>query len=139
VRKALIIPLTQLMPTSRKNGYRTSTTGTHLGYEATFWATADKLRGNLDAAEYKHVVLGLMMERLERYVGAGRFPPDFAFQLTVEDLAGIRSQPMIASIRSQIVITSKRNIRYRPLHVPSADSAKLQQTIKANRRRLSYA
>src|SRR5204863_8288127 len=31
-----------------------------LGFEATLWATADKLRGNLDAAEYKHVVLGLI-------------------------------------------------------------------------------
>jgi type I restriction enzyme M protein len=29
-------------------------------FEATLWATADKLRGNLDAAEYKHVVLGLI-------------------------------------------------------------------------------
>jgi type I restriction enzyme M protein len=31
-----------------------------LGLEATLWAAADKLRGNLDAAEYKHVVLGLI-------------------------------------------------------------------------------
>ena len=30
----------------------------HLGFEATLWATADKLRGNLDATEYKYVVLG---------------------------------------------------------------------------------
>ena len=28
-----------------------------LGFEATLWATADKLRGNLDAAEYKHAKL----------------------------------------------------------------------------------
>jgi type I restriction enzyme M protein len=34
--------------------------GSALGFEATLWATADKLRGNLDAAEYKHVVLGLI-------------------------------------------------------------------------------
>ncbi|HEY1009410.1 MAG TPA: type I restriction-modification system subunit M N-terminal domain-containing protein, partial [Daejeonella sp.] len=26
----------------------------------TLWATADKLRNNMDAAEYKHVVLGLI-------------------------------------------------------------------------------
>ena len=32
----------------------------HLGFEATLWAAADKLRGNMDAAEYKHVVLGLI-------------------------------------------------------------------------------
>ena len=34
--------------------------GSALGFEATLWLTADKLRGNLDAAEYKHVVLGLI-------------------------------------------------------------------------------
>jgi type I restriction enzyme M protein len=31
-----------------------------LGFEATLWAAADKLRGNLDSSEYKHVVLGLI-------------------------------------------------------------------------------
>jgi len=31
-----------------------------LGFEDKLWATADKLRGNMDAAEYKHVVLGLI-------------------------------------------------------------------------------
>jgi type I restriction enzyme M protein len=28
--------------------------------QKTLWATADKLRSNMDAAEYKHVVLGLI-------------------------------------------------------------------------------
>ena len=28
--------------------------------EKALWATADKLRSNMDAAEYKHVVLGLI-------------------------------------------------------------------------------
>ena len=31
--------------------------GAGLGFEQTLWAAADKLRGHLDAAEYKHVVL----------------------------------------------------------------------------------
>ena len=31
-----------------------------LGFEATLWAAADKLRGNMDSSEYKHVVLGLI-------------------------------------------------------------------------------
>jgi type I restriction enzyme M protein len=34
--------------------------GVSLGFEATLWAAADKLRGHMDAAEYKHVVLGLV-------------------------------------------------------------------------------
>jgi type I restriction enzyme M protein len=40
----------------RKN----SDTAANLGFEATLWLAADKLRNNLDAAEYKHVVLGLI-------------------------------------------------------------------------------
>ena len=34
--------------------------GSMLGFEAKLWLAADKLRNNLDAAEYKHVVLGLI-------------------------------------------------------------------------------
>lgn len=34
--------------------------GSDLGFEATLWQAADKLRNNMDAAEYKHVVLGLI-------------------------------------------------------------------------------
>jgi type I restriction enzyme M protein len=35
-------------------------TSAALGFEATLWLAADKLRSNMDAAEYKHVVLGLI-------------------------------------------------------------------------------
>lgn len=31
-----------------------------LGFEATLWKAADKLRGSMDSSEYKHVVLGLI-------------------------------------------------------------------------------
>ncbi|MDI9577338.1 MAG: type I restriction-modification system subunit M N-terminal domain-containing protein, partial [Thermoproteota archaeon] len=34
--------------------------GAKLGFEQKLWAAADKLRSNMDAAEYKHVVLGLI-------------------------------------------------------------------------------
>src|SRR5215218_5453773 len=39
---------------------KTNDTGANLGFEAKLWATADALRNNMDAAEYKHVVLGLI-------------------------------------------------------------------------------
>jgi len=39
---------------TRQNG------GANLGFEATLWAATDKLRGHMDAAEYRHVVLGLI-------------------------------------------------------------------------------
>jgi type I restriction enzyme M protein len=38
----------------------TSQPGANIGFEATLWQAADKLRNNMDAAEYKHVVLGLI-------------------------------------------------------------------------------
>jgi len=50
------VPSAKTDANPNSNGKRES----HLGFEATLWATADKLRGNLDAAEYKHVVLGLI-------------------------------------------------------------------------------
>ena len=39
---------------------KTNETGAPLGFEAKLWAAADALRNNMDAAEYKHVVLGLI-------------------------------------------------------------------------------
>ena len=37
-----------------------NTTTANLGFEAKLWQAADALRNNMDAAEYKHVVLGLI-------------------------------------------------------------------------------
>jgi type I restriction enzyme M protein len=37
-----------------------SNNGANLGFEQKLWQAADKLRGNMDAADYKHVVLGLI-------------------------------------------------------------------------------
>jgi type I restriction enzyme M protein len=42
------------MPKNKKSN------GANLGFEEKMWQTADKLRNNMDAAEYKHVVLGLI-------------------------------------------------------------------------------
>ena len=39
---------------------RQSKTGANVGYEGELWKMADALRGSMDAAEYKHVVLGLI-------------------------------------------------------------------------------
>jgi type I restriction-modification system DNA methylase subunit len=37
-----------------------TTNGANLGFEARLWATADKLRGNMEPSDYKHVALGLI-------------------------------------------------------------------------------
>ena len=39
---------------------KTGDSGARIGFEAELWKAADSLRGSMDAAEYKHVVLGLL-------------------------------------------------------------------------------
>ena len=34
--------------------------GANVGFEETLWQAADKMRNNMDPAEYKHVALGLI-------------------------------------------------------------------------------
>ena len=51
--------------------------GANLGFEQTLWAAADKMRGHMDAAEYKHVALGLIFLK---YISD-------AFQELYDDLA----------------------------------------------------
>jgi hypothetical protein len=47
---------------ARKKSTKTRETTAQLGFEATLWLAADKLRSNMDAAEYKHVVLGELID-----------------------------------------------------------------------------
>jgi len=44
----------------KKKASKANSTGANVGYEAQLWKMADALRGSMDAAEYKHVVLGLI-------------------------------------------------------------------------------
>ena len=41
--------------------------GSNLGFESKLWLAADKMRNNMDAAEYKHVVLGLIFLKYISY------------------------------------------------------------------------
>ena len=43
-----------------RSGAKTVIQGATTGYEAELWRMADSLRGSMDAAEYKHTVLGLV-------------------------------------------------------------------------------
>src|SRR3990172_496004 len=48
------------VPKPKKNPAAANANGATVGYEAQLWQMADALRGSMDAAEYKHVVLGLI-------------------------------------------------------------------------------
>ena len=55
-------PVSPQSPAARtpRKGKAGSNSTANLGFEAKLWLTADKLRSNMDAAEDKHVVLGLI-------------------------------------------------------------------------------
>jgi type I restriction enzyme M protein len=69
-------------------------TAANLGFEAKLWQAADALRNNMDAAEYKHVVLGLIFlkyisdafeertARLEAEQGQGAEPDEYQAKTT---------------------------------------------------------
>lgn len=42
------------MARQKKTTYKKKSNDAALGFEATLWAMADKQRGHMDAAEYKH-------------------------------------------------------------------------------------
>jgi type I restriction enzyme M protein len=48
------------MPKAKQSSTAPTNDGAIVGYEARLWQMADALRGSMDAAEYKHVVLGLI-------------------------------------------------------------------------------
>ena len=48
------------MGSRETTGTKKANNGANLGFEQKLWQAADKLRGHMDAAEYKHVVLGLI-------------------------------------------------------------------------------
>jgi len=52
------MPKTRTRQNSSRN--RPASTGANLGFEPSLWQAANALRGSMDAAEYKHVVLGLI-------------------------------------------------------------------------------
>lgn len=57
-----------------------ATSGAVIGFEEKLWLAADKLRGSMDASEYKHVVLGLIFLKyisdafVERYEAVANEP-----------------------------------------------------------------
>ncbi|MEJ5040323.1 type I restriction-modification system subunit M [Pseudomonas sp. B21-036] len=62
-------------PAKKKRGRKaavSATSSTLQDLEKTLWATADKLRANMDAAEYKHIVLGLIFLKYISDSFAGR-------------------------------------------------------------------
>jgi type I restriction enzyme M protein len=75
---------------------RQSQNGEPLGFEDTLWKTADKLRGSMDASEYKHVVLGLVfLKYVDDAFGERR--AQLAADLAAEGIKGDQAEELLES------------------------------------------
>src|SRR3954452_292689 len=75
-----------------------------LGYADTLWKAADALRGQVDAAEYKHVVLGLLFLKYISDSFESR-RDQLKAELTKE---GIKGKPLDALLESRDEYTAER-------------------------------
>jgi len=51
--------MVRIRSSNQSNRTPRKSSGANLGFEEKLWQAADRLRGHMDPAEYKHVVLGL--------------------------------------------------------------------------------
>jgi len=122
------VPARKRAKPAAKNG--TKSNGGDLGFEATLWQAADKLRSNMDASEYKHVVLGLIFlkyisdtfetHRAKLLAGEG----DYAGAEEVED-DGEAFEDKMARLTKE-------------LGGQFAESARLEEAIRKNLEGLGY-
>ncbi|MHB8264226.1 MAG: class I SAM-dependent DNA methyltransferase [Acidimicrobiales bacterium] len=75
---------------------RQSRNGEPLGFEDTLWKAADKLRGSMDASEYKHVVLGLVfLKYVDDAFGERR--AQLAADLAADGITGEQAEELLES------------------------------------------
>jgi type I restriction enzyme M protein len=88
------------MARARKTTYRNGN-GANLGFEEKLWQAADKMRGHMDAAEYKHVALGLIFlkyisdtfeEHRARLAGEPGADPEDRDEYTAENVFWVPKQ-----------------------------------------------
>lgn len=94
---------------------KNSGNGAKLGFEQKLWQAADKLRGHMDAAEYKHVVLGLIFLKYisdafqERYKTLKKEPhadPEDRDEYTAENIFWVPKKARWAHLQNNAKQTS---------------------------------
>ena len=87
-----------------------------------------------DLAELYGVPTRTLNQAVRRNLG--RFPEDFMFELSLKEAAELKSKTTMIkgdNMRSQIVIASKRNIRYQPLAFTEPGVAMLSSVLRSER------
>jgi len=101
-----------------------------------FFVRGEKVMFDADLARLYGVSTKALNQAMSR--NRLRFPDDFAFRLSADEFANLRSQIATASgkslaIRSQTVTASKRNIRYLPYAFTEQGVAMLSSVLRSQR------
>ena len=110
--------------------------------ELVFWIRGEKVMLDADLAILYGVPTRVLLQALKR--NRYRFPDDFVFELTADELAGLRSQIVISKpvargviprLRSQIVTSTKGRggRRYRPYAFTEQGVAMLSSVLRSRR------
>ena len=84
---------------------------TTVGFEEKLWLAADKLRSNMDAAEYKHVVLGLIFLKYVSDSFDEKYRQLMAEGYGDEDVQGFYKEATLAEIEAQdFILTPGRYV-----------------------------
>jgi len=98
------------MAKAKRKAEKAPGNGANLGFEQKLWAAADKLRGHMDAAEYKHVVLGLIFlkyisdafqERYEALKAEKLADPEDRDEYTAENIFWVPKDARWANIQGK--------------------------------------
>jgi type I restriction enzyme M protein len=117
------------MPRRSTEAKKKPNNGANIGFEAQLWQMADKMRGHMDSAEYKHVVLGLIFlkyisdafqERYEALKKESHADPEDRDEYTAEhvfwvpkvarwsDLQGNAKQPSIGKLIDDAMVAIEK-------------------------------
>jgi hypothetical protein len=82
-----------------------------------------------DLAQLYGVETKVLMQAVRRNID--RFPPDFAFMLSAQEFAGLKSQHVISSLRSQFVTSNRGGTRYAPMAFTEQGVAMLSGVLRS--------
>ena len=102
---------------AEQNGNKNKNNSAEIGFEQKIWAAADILRGNMDAGEYKHVVLGLIFLKYisdkfeERYQELLTDDDDVEDKDAYTEVNVFFVPPERAGMSSQKLLTLKKSVQ----------------------------
>lgn len=116
-------PVNQVKSVGKPRRVADAASGARLGFEEHLWSVADALRGKVEPAEYKHVVLSMLFLHSILKIGAGGFtvPAEISWSEVVGPRASRRSIDNLISVLEAANPAFENCVPRAPASVPERD------------------